>query len=166
MTLEEAIKICKKTNLSGWDLVEFAQCLVNKNMTYSYNNSFDMPLKAFKRGKGYCWQQAKVLQKILCALDFNCNLVYAIKNNIPEKQFEGIKVKEHISGHVWCRVNINNVEKDICPGNNNNKPGKVHFTPISNVKKWNAFIGFWSYWASAYVNHKRLIVIKKTKGLN
>ena len=166
MTLEEAIEICKKSNLSDWDLIEFTQCLVNKNMTYSYNNSFDMPLRAFKKGKGYCWQQAKVLEKILCALGFDCNLVYAVKNNIPEKQFEDIKIKEHISGHVWCRVNINNVEKDICSGNSSNKPGKVHFTPLSNVKKWNRFIGFWSYWGSAYINHKRIIEINKIKGLN
>ena len=106
MTLKEAIEVCEKSNLSGWELVEYAQCLVRSNMTYSYDNSFDMPFKAFEKGKGYCWQQAKSLQKILCVLGFNCCLVYAIRNKIPETQFEGVKIKAHKSGHIWCRVNI------------------------------------------------------------
>ena len=125
-------------------------------MAYSYDNSFDMPYKAYKKGKGYCWQQAKALQKLLHTLNFDCFLVYATKNQIPEKQFEGIKIEAHISGHVWCRVKIGNVEKDVCPGNVNNKPGKIHFTPLSDVKKWNSFIGFWAYWGSAYVNNQCL----------
>jgi hypothetical protein len=132
-------------------------------MAYSYDNSFDMPFNAFKKGKGYCWQQARSLQKILYLLGFNCNLVYAVKNRIPETQFEGIKVKAHISGHVWCRVNINDIEKDVCPGNIDNKPGKVHFTPLSKIKKYNWIISLGCYFGSAYVNHKRLMEIKKTK---
>lgn len=163
MELNEAIKSCINTNLSGWELVEYAQNLVYKNMAYSYNNSFDMPFVAFKKGKGYCWQQAKVLQKILNILNFDCWLVYAIKNQIPEKIFEGINVEAHISGHVWCKVKIEEIEKDVCPGNNNNKPGEIHFKPLSKVKKWNHFICFWSYWGSAYINRKRFmeIILKK-----
>ena len=140
-------------------MVEYAQKYVHKNMLYSYDNSFDMPYKAFKKGRGYCWQQAKVLQKILQSLNFNSNLVYAVKNQIPEKQFENVKVVAHFSGHVWCRVEIDKIEKDVCPGNINNKPGIVHFIPLSEVKKWNNFISFWSYWGSAYVNKKRLKAI-------
>ena len=165
MTLKEAIEVCGKSNLSGWELVEYAQCLVHSNMTYSYDNSFDMPFKAFEKGKGYCWQQAKSLQYILNRLGFKCYLVYATKNQIPETQFEGITVKAHTSGHVWCRVNINGIEKDVCPVNVNNKPGKIHFVPLSKVKKWNWFIGFWVYWGSAYVNHKRLMKIKAEQRL-
>jgi len=166
MTINEAIKICKKSNLSGWDLVEYAQCLVHKNMTYSYGNSFDMPFKAFEKGKGYCWQQAKSLQDILRKLGFRCYPVYATKNQIPETQFEGITVKSRISGHVWCRVSINGIEKDVCPGNVNNKPGKIHFVPLSKIKEWNWFIGFWAYLGSAYVNHKRQKEIDKLKKTN
>jgi hypothetical protein len=159
--IEEAIAHCKNTNLFGWELVEYVQKFIHVRMAYSYNNSFDMPYIALKKGKGYCWQQAVVLQKILNYLNFKCNLVYSIKNYIPEKQYEGITIKEHESGHVWCKVIIDGIEKDVCPGNINNKPGKIHFTPLSPVKKWNSFIGFWSYWGSAFVNYRRLKSIKK-----
>ena len=160
MELNEAIESCINTNFSGWKLVEYAQNLVHKNMVYSYDNSFDMPFVAFKKGKGYCWQQAKVLHKILNILNFDCCLVYAVKNQISEKIFKGINIEAHISGHVWCKVKIDEIEKDVCPGNNDNKPGKIHFKPLSKVKKWNYFISFWSYWGSAYVNKKRLLEIK------
>ena len=114
MTIKEAIEICKMSNLLGWELAEYAQHLIYNNMAYAYNNSYDMPVKAFGKGKGYCWQQSKALHKILKALGFNCYLVYATKNAIPEKQFEGVKVKAHTSGHVWCRVNIL-VPSDVYP---------------------------------------------------
>lgn len=143
-------------------MVEFAQILTHKNMAYSYENSFDMPNAAFEKGKGYCWQQAKALQKILRALGFECYLVYAVKNQMPEKEFEGVKINAHISGHVWCRVKIDEMERDVCPGNIKNKPGKVHFTPLSAVKKWNPLVAFGSYWGSAYVNYKRIREIHKT----
>lgn len=160
MTFNEAIQICRDSNLSGWELIEYAQSLVHENMVYSYDNSFDMPCKAFKKGKGYCWQQAKVLQKILRSLGFECCLVYATRNQIPEKRFEGVIVKAHTSGHVWCRVRIDGTEKDVCPGNRSNKPGITHFMPLSKIGKWNWFISFWAYWGSAYVNRKRIKEIR------
>jgi hypothetical protein len=161
MTIKEAIKICENANLLDWELVEYAQCLVHNNMAYSYDNSFDLPFNAFKKGKGYCWQQARSLQKILCLLGFNCWLVYAVKTRIPESIFKGIRIKAHTSGHVWCRVNINDIEKDVCPGNIKNKPDKVHFTPLSKILKYNWFISIGCYFGSAYINYKRWIVIKK-----
>ncbi len=156
MTIKEAVETCLQSGLFGWNLVEYAQSLVNKAMAYSYNNSFDMPSKAFEKGKGYCWQQAKTLQRILNFLGFKCYSVYATKNQIPEAQFKNIKVKAHISGHVWCRVEIGSEVKDVCPGNVNNEPGQIHFTPLSKIRKWNWFISFWAYWGSAYTNQKRL----------
>lgn len=149
--------------MAGWELVEFSQNLINKNMEYSYTNSFDMPRKAFENGRGYCWQQAKSLNILLKALSFNCWMVYATKNIIPEKNYGGIAVREHISGHVWCRVNINGVVKDVCPGNPNNRPGITHFSPITQVKRWNFFISFWSYWGSVFINFKRYREIQAQK---
>jgi hypothetical protein len=163
MTINEAVRTCKESDLTGWELVAFAQRLVNKNMAYSYDNSFDMPVRAFEKGRGYCWQQAKALQKILLGLDFHCYAVYAVKNQFPATQFDGVTVPAITSGHVWCRVMIGSEEKDICPGDIDNKPGIIHFKPLSEVKKWNCFISFWAYWGSAYTNRKRLNGIKKLK---
>jgi hypothetical protein len=86
---------------------------------------------------------------------------YATKNQFPATKYKNIIVKAHVSGHVWCRVTIENITKDVCPGDANNKPGIIHFTPISDVKKWNWFISFWAYWGSAYVNYMRLKELRK-----
>jgi hypothetical protein len=166
MTIHEAVKICTESNLTGWEMVAFAQRLVHDNMAYSYDNSLDMHVKAFERGRSYCWQQAKALQKILLVLGFQCYAVYAAKNEFPETLFEGVTVPALISGHVWCKVRINDEEKDVCPGGINNKPGIIHFTPLSEVKIWNRLISFCAYFGSAYVNHKRLNEIRKIQQRN
>jgi hypothetical protein len=163
MTVDDVVKQCRNSGLNGWELVEFAQKLVSGNMKYAYNNSFNMPKKAFKKGKGYCWHQSGVLNSILRKLDFKSRLVFSVKNLVPEKMVEGVLIKEHYSGHVWCRVNFDGVEKDVCPGSIKNKPGVIHFKPISKVKEWNAWIGFWSYWGSFVVNYKRFKEFKRLK---
>lgn len=165
MTIEDAIKQCRDSELKGWDLVSYAQKLVSANMKYSYSNSFNTPQKAFKKGKGYCWHQSGSLNIILNKLNFESRLVYAVKNLIPNKIFDGLLIKSHYSGHVWCRVRIDGIEKDVCPGNLDNKPGTIHFRPISEIKEWNSWISFWSYFGSAIVNFKRLKEIKRLKKL-
>lgn len=163
MTIEDAIKQCKGSGLKGWDLVAYAQKLISINMKYSYSNSFSMPQKAFEMGMGYCWQQAGALNIILNKLGFESRLVYAVKNFIPEKIFNGVLIKEHYSGHVWCRVRIDGIEKDVCPGNLDNKPGTIHFRSISKIKEWNSWISFWSYLGSAIVNLKRFKEFERLK---
>ncbi len=155
MTLKNAISNCKSTNLTGRELVEYARGFVRANMAYAYDNSFDMPSRAFEKGRGYCWQQAKALQRILNALGFECRCVYAVRNRIAARRFMGSTVGEHVSGHVWCRVKLNGAEHiDVCSCG-------IEFTPLSEVRRWNSFVGFWAYWGSAYVNRKRFKEIMK-----
>ncbi|MDF2942583.1 MAG: hypothetical protein K0S01_1441 [Herbinix sp.] len=156
MNIEEAVAKCKDSGLEGIELIEFAQRIVNTHMKYSYSNSFDFPSKAFEKGYGYCWHQASTLNRILKNLRIESKLVYATENIIPEKVYEGFVVKEHSSGHVWCRVRYAGEEKDVCPGNINNRFGLVHFRTISKIKDWNLWICFWSYLVSAPINYKRL----------
>lgn len=155
MKLQEAVGVCKNSGLQGVELIEFAQRLVNSNMTYSYSNSFEFPSRAFERGMGYCWHQASALNRILRALGASSRMVYAVKTVIPPREHEGRIVGEHISGHVWCRVRFEGEERDVCPGNPDNRFGTVHFTPLSKVKNWNRWICFWAYWGSAWVNAGR-----------
>lgn len=168
MNIMDAVDQCKQSGLDGVELIEFTQKLIYSNMKYSYSNSFDLPSKAFKKGYGYCWHQASVLNLILKKLRLESKLVYSTKNIIPEKLYKGVIVKEHISGHVWCRVHYNGIEKDVCPGNINNRFGEVHFKPVSKIKNWNVFVCFFSYWGSAIVNFKRLKEIenKAASGIN
>jgi|GEM_PF-914822 len=164
MKINDAIDKCQHTNLSGWALVEYAQGIVSSHMTYSYSNSLDSPEKAFEKGRGYCWQQASALNMILDALGIQSRLVHAFRNLVPPKEFEGVSIPEYVSGHVWCRVTIDGVEMDVCPGHKDNRPGILNnFKPLSPVKEWGPVIAFFSYWGSAMVNAQRLRKIKMKK---
>ena len=155
MTIENAIQICKDTGLNDWELVAFAQSLVNQNIKYSITNSFDTPEEAFEKGKGYCWHQAKVLNKILIDLGFSSRLVHAYKNYFPEVEFEGIVLKDFVTGHLWCRVTIGTEEKDVCPGNIKNKPGITQFKSLGKVHEWNSRMDLLTYYGAALVNFMR-----------
>lgn len=56
---DDDVETCRKTGLRGWELVEYAQRLVNQNMKYSVGNSLDSPQDAFEKGQGYCWHQTR-----------------------------------------------------------------------------------------------------------
>lgn len=155
MTIEDAVGVCRETGFSGWELAGFAQRLVAGRMSYSYFNSFDKPEAAFGRGMGYCAQQAGALNMILKRLGFDSRLVHAVRNRFPDVVREGVTIHIGDSGHVWCRVRIRGVEKDVCPGNPENVPGKVHFTTLGKVHEFCGPIVLFSYLGSAMVNRKR-----------
>jgi hypothetical protein len=162
--VEEAVEQCRQSGLVGIELIEYAQRLVCLNIKYSFTNSFDLPSKAFKKGYGYCWQQASVLNLILKKLGFESKIVYSTQNIFPESLYNGVVLKEHISGHAWCKVRYGGKEGDVCPGNIDNRFGKLHFKPRSKIRKWNVFVCFFSYWGSAVVNYKRFAEIKRLMG--
>ena len=147
VTIEDAIEACRKTRKEGWALVEYAQKLVSEKMEYSYCNSWDMPKKAFAKGRGYCWQQAGALHLIFAGLGIESKMVHAVKNYFPDEDL--------YSGHVWLRVRMGDTELDVCPGDIGNQPGVIHFKTISPVKNWNPCIAFFSYFGSAWVNTNR-----------
>lgn len=133
-------------------------------MEYCYTNSFDFPSVAFRKGRGYCWQQAKALHRILRGLGFRSRLVFAIRNRFPAATQQGLPVPERVSGHVWCRVAIEGTEKDVCPGSPANTPGTLDFVPLGRVKRWNAPLAFLCYFASAHTNRVRYrALLEQTK---
>jgi hypothetical protein len=154
-TIEAAVRVCRETGLTGWDLVAFAQRLVAGRMSYSYFNSFDSPKTAFKKGRGYCSQQAGALCRILLSLGFNSWPVHSVRNRFPDTVRDGVTIHIGVSGHVWCRVRIGSEEKDVCPGNPQNVPGKVHFEVLGKVHHFRGPIVLLSYLGSAAVNRKR-----------
>ncbi|MCU0510819.1 MAG: hypothetical protein MUC34_21165 [Anaerolineae bacterium] len=71
VSLEGAYRLCKKTNLQGWELVDFVTELVHaKFRTYSVRNLWDTPALAFKYGMGYCTQYNLALAQLLRRLGF------------------------------------------------------------------------------------------------
>lgn len=107
------------------------------------------------RGKGYCWHQAGALNLILKGLGFDSRLVYAVRARFPDVVREGKLISIGISGHTWCRVSVDGIEKDLCPGYPNNRPGVIHFEPLSPVRDYSGIIVFFGYLGSAWINWKR-----------
>lgn len=165
MNFITAAEICRNTGLTGWELVEFAQRLVNQNMKYSFANSLDTPQAAFEKGHGYCWHQSSALHMILMELGINSRLVHAFRNLFPEVELAGVIVKNFVSGHVWCRVTIDGIERDVCPGSIHNSPGVVHFKPIGKVMEWNKWIELLTYYGAALFNFRRRKKYEKLKVL-
>jgi hypothetical protein len=143
-SLTESVSLCQETGLENWQLVEYAQKLVAREMSrYGYCNSFDFPARAFERGKGYCWQRSGALEAILRELGFTVWMVHAFMN-----RFRG----GFLAGHVWLRVRIGDQVKDVCPGDLANAPGKIHFTSITRVREWGPGIFVFSYLGVPIVN--------------
>lgn len=136
-TIDDAVKRCRGSGLKEWDLVEYAQKLVAVHMkTYGFWNAFDRPARAFERRMGYCWQRAGALDLVLGRLGFHTEKVHAFINRFPEVRTETEHFPEHLSGHVWLRVRVGDDLRDVCPGNEDNSPGKAHFESITRVMNW------------------------------
>ena len=166
MDINTAVAQCHASGLTGIALIEYAQSWVSQSMAYSYTNSFDLPHRALNKGRGYCWQQASILNELLRKCGFESRMVYCTKNSFPAKTYDGVALPPFISGHVWCRVSYNGQVGDVCPGNPHNRFGVIHFKPLATVKSWNVFICFFSYWGSAGVNRARFRNIQKQKKQN
>lgn len=146
-TIDDAVRQLRNSGKTGWDLVAAAQALVNAKMEYSRRNGWDTPARAFRRGMGYCQQQATALLLILRQLGINARPVQALRCQFPPQPMHEYEDRGGISGHMWLVVTIDGVEKDVCPGHPENEPGRVHFTVLSHktaygpVTQWLGHIG-------------------------
>lgn len=145
----------KQDLLVGWELVTYAQHLVMKQMTYSYDNPLVLPKRAFEQGRGYCVQQAYCTRRILRALGFTCNLVYSPRVRVVGKIKDGKIVAPFTSGHVWNRVTIGDETKDVCTTSEGDKPGTVAFIPLTSVRSYNCVIAVFGWLGSIPVCIKR-----------
>jgi hypothetical protein len=127
VSLEGAYRLCKKTNLQGWELVDFVTELVHaKFRTYSVRNLWDTPALAFKYGMGYCTQYNLALAQLLRRLGFAVQPVFALK-------IQSDSHPDWRMGHTWLQVSYNGETRDVCAGNAENKAGAVDFRPVSKV---------------------------------
>jgi hypothetical protein len=158
-TLEQAINLCRRSGLEGWELVAFAQNLAARKFSYSRLNSWEAPARAFERGRGYCQQQAQALKKILDGLGIEAKLVYALRCQFPAKEVDGFYCPAGISSHTWLRVRLANreeeKEKEVCCGATTNRPGQVHFQILSKVHPLPGWLLPFSQFGSAIENIRR-----------
>lgn len=146
LTIEEAVNILNNKNLDRLDLIEKARLLVNERMVYCRRNSYDSYQKAFKRGYGFCQQQAFALAAILQELNFEAVPVQAIQTRFPDG---------NIGGHSWVRVRLDGQDFFIDPIFYDPEKHVVTFTPLSDVTEFSGFFRILSGWGSATINAHR-----------
>lgn len=134
--LDDAVRVCRETGLTGWDLVAYAQQLVHRKFTrYSILSLWESPGWAFKNSRGYCNQYNSALWRLLTDLGFDAERVFATR------------VRQDVNpwwrmGHMWVRVTIDGRSLDVCAGLADNRPGQVAFVPVTEVLPF----GPWTYW--------------------
>lgn len=149
MDIREATEQCRSTGLTGWDMVEYVNKLVNQRMSYALDIPLALHTTAFRRGRGYCVQQAFCVRDILRGLGYDVQLVYSSRTAFP--------AKNKVCGHTWCRVSIDGVQKDVCTCNADNRPGSVDFSPVSKVGRYRGLVVAAGYLGSIPVCIKRLL---------
>jgi hypothetical protein len=132
-TIDDAVRSCRASGLTGLPLVAYAQRLAARKFSYSRRNPWDGWARAFERGMGYCIQQALALKLIYDDLGVKSRTVQAFRASFPAGLVNGVWEPGSISGHVWLRVRVEGREYDVCPGGETNSPGVTHFTPRSPV---------------------------------
>ncbi|MGE5672911.1 MAG: transglutaminase-like domain-containing protein [Mycobacterium leprae] len=151
-TLHDAVAQLRGSELSGWELVQAAQRLVAAKMAYSRRNSWDTPRRAFARGMGYCHQRALALNAILHDLGIPARPVFARQCRFPAARIHEYIEPERVAGHVWLRVRVDGVEKDVCPGDKGNTPGTVHFAVLSPMCEYRGLARLGGQLGSIFVN--------------
>lgn len=146
LTIKEAANTLNSMGLDNLELIEEARLLVNERMVYCRRNSYDSYQKAFKRGYGFCQQQAFALAEILQKLNFDAVPVQAMQTRFPDG---------NIGGHAWVRVRLNGQEFFIDPIFYDSEKHKVTFTPLSEVTEFSEFFRILSGWGSATINAHR-----------
>jgi hypothetical protein len=154
-TLDDAVAHLAASGKEGWELVTAAQQLVHAKMEYSRRNNWDSSARAFRRGMGYCQQQAMALQQILHKLGIQATPVFATQNRFPPARIHGYWEPEQISGHVWLLVTVDGVEKEVCPGHGDNLPGQVHFERLSPRRVYHPILRPFGHIGSMIVNVQR-----------
>lgn len=153
LDIDVAVRACRESQYTGWQMVTFVQKYVNKQMCYSMDNTSDSPRTAFAKGKGYCWQQAWCVHYILKKVNIRSELVYTTKACFYEDRKKERKTRE--GAHVWCRVRLNDTIKDVCSCSKENVPGDVNFIPLAPVRRYNLLAQAGGYLGVAIINNDK-----------
>jgi hypothetical protein len=146
LTIEDAALQLRKRGASGFELMEQARILVGERMAYSRRNSFDSHRNAFKRGYGYCQQEAFALARLLEMLGFNAWPVHC-------EHCDFILMKN--TGHAWVQVLYGGEIVDIDPRYMSEVGEPLLFDTRSAVRRYNTLFRLFAGWGSTAVNAYR-----------
>jgi hypothetical protein len=154
LTIAQAVQQLRQTGKSGWVLVEAARAMVAKRMQYCRRNSFDTFDRAFKRGYGYCQQQAYALTEILKRLGFEAKVVQAFQNKLPDGT---------VGGHAWVSVTHESASRYIDSIHYDAHAGEIMFTPLTKVWDYTPVTRVFFGWGCAMVNAHRYYMTGKDR---
>jgi len=146
LTIDEAVDSLKETGLRDMQLVESARKLVAQRMEYCRRNSYDSFDKAFRRGYGFCQQQAFALASILQKLGYSASPVQAYRTQFPDG---------NIGGHAWVSVHFNGGEYYIDPVYYDEENKEFTCIPRSEITGFSPFFRLLSGWGAATINAHR-----------
>ena len=149
LTIEDAVSYLSHSGSSGVELMEQARLLVGQRMQYCRRNSFDSHRKAFRRGYGYCQQEAHALSKLLKKLGFEAWPVHC-----EHCSFSHIED----TGHTWVRVLYRGDVFDIDSKYMDAVDGQLLFHTHAPVKKYTPLFRLFAGWGSAAVNAYRYYI--------
>jgi hypothetical protein len=164
-TIDDAVRYLHLIGKTGWALVTVAQKLVNAKMEYSRRNGWDTPSQAFRRGMGYCQQQAMALLIILRKLGSEAQPVQAFGCRFPPALVHGYLDPGGVSGHMWLVVIVDGAEKDVCPGHPENAPGMVRFELLSRRRGYGPLMCFLGHIGAMILNVQRDNVALKREAI-
>jgi hypothetical protein len=143
LAIDDAIEIIKRKKLNKHQIVEESRILIITRMKYCRRNSYDSFRIAFRRGYGYCIQQAQALAYILRKLGFNADVIQSTRNKFKNGK---------IGGHAWVRVLIDGAEKQIDASGGEYDDDTLTFTPLSRVTELKGLFLWIALWGSGSVN--------------
>ena len=146
LTIEDAAARLSKSGDTGLELMEQARLLVGERIRYCRRNSFDSHRKAFRRGYGYCQQEAHALSQLLRELGFEAWPVHCERCSFS-----------HIedTGHAWVRVCYRGAVLDIDSKYMDAITGHLSFQYHGRVKKYTPLFRLFAGWGSIAANARR-----------
>jgi len=146
LNIDKAIEELKVTKSTGFELIEKCRLLIVTRMRYNRRNSFASHKTAFRRGYGYCQQQAFALRYILTRLGFSARVVYTVRARFSNRV---------TGGHAWVRVSYGGTTKDIDLTDIDLTSDKISFMPLTKVRCYTWFSRLLAGWGSIAVNAHR-----------
>ncbi|WP_026928254.1 hypothetical protein [Granulicoccus phenolivorans] len=129
-TIEDAVTESRGSGLSGWALVDHVQQLTHRKFaSYSILTPWESPAVAFRNSRGNPNQYNGALNEILNRLGLQTELVFASRVRSQNRPWWRV-------GHVWVRVRIDRVTRDVDAGTVDGGAGKVDFVPLTQVRRF------------------------------
>ena len=128
-TIADAVRVCRETGLTGWELVDHATHLVHdKFSTYSAWHLWERPAVAFTHSRGYCNQYNLALAAVLRGLGFEVSAVHASRVRMWHSR------PWWHNGHAWLRVTHAGRTLDVDASQASNRAGSVGFVPVTEIR--------------------------------